>query len=79
MGSDGTVFVDRMKEMTVYVRQFSGYARKFDDWRKEAVALGKALKAEDLSYVKEYYFTNGYDAPFKLLNRHNEIWFIKKA
>lgn len=27
----------------------------------------------------EQYYTAGYDPPFKLFGRRNEIWFVKKA
>jgi len=63
----------------IIYRQFSGFTRKFIAWQKEAVALGDALTKDGITdFETKYYFTAGYDAPFKLFNRHNEVWFLKK-
>lgn len=38
---------------------------------------GNALKLLDgagLSYNAATFFSAGYDSPFRLLNRHNEVW-----
>ena len=55
-------------------RSFGGFA-SMKDWISEAATLTKVLP-DDAKYVKDFYYTGGYDAPFTLFNRHNEIWFI---
>ncbi len=60
----------------LFDRTFGGRAED-EHYIKEADNLVKALgDAQDLT--QEYYYTAGYDSPFKLFNRRNEVWFIKK-
>ncbi|XP_045165323.1 heme-binding protein 2-like [Mercenaria mercenaria] len=75
---DKTVYLETKSDLHVYVRQFGGFTDDFEAWRKHAEELGIALRNDGLAYEEAYYFTAGYDAPFKLFNRHNEIWFLKK-
>lgn len=77
--TDNTVFVNKMKAATVYVKSFGGFA-KYADYRDNALAMAKALEADGLAgtYITEFYFTAGYDAPYKLFKRHNEVWFMTK-
>ncbi|MEW5313819.1 MAG: hypothetical protein WDW38_005356 [Sanguina aurantia] len=37
-------------------------------------ALIKTLDAEKVEYDASVFYAAGYDAPFRILNRHNEIW-----
>lgn len=74
--SDSKVFLSRFPSLRVYVRSFPEFASK-QKWLKEASALAKELDGK-ANYVKEYYYTAGYDSPFQLTNRHNEVWFIAK-
>ena len=48
------------------------------DKLREAEALTKALPAS-AQYEKDFWTFAGYDSPFKLMNRHNEIWLIAKS
>ena len=47
-------------------------------WTDHANQLQEDLKTLKLSFEEGYYYVCGYDAPFKLFNRHNEVWFLKK-
>lgn len=60
-----------------HYRQFGGFTED-DTWIEQARNLANSLK-DKTDFEKDYYFTAGYDAPFKLFNRTNEVWFIKKA
>jgi len=71
---DSTVFIRTMPAMTAYVRSFGGFASQ-DDYIKNAAALAAALP-KTAKYNKDMYYTAGYDAPFTIFNRHNEVWFI---
>lgn len=75
--ADASVTLDHVKPTTIYVSQFGGYLTKFDQWREEAVKLGAALDKNGLKYSQDHFFLAGYDAPFRLFNRHNEVWFLK--
>ncbi|KAK3730760.1 hypothetical protein RRG08_015677 [Elysia crispata] len=73
--SDKTVFFSSFPSQKVFVRTFDGFATE-PDWVKNAEALGKALGRDSRSFVQSSFFTAEYDSPFKVLNRHNEVWYI---
>jgi hypothetical protein len=58
----------------VIIRSFGGWADEKTDI-KEASELAASLPP-NASYVKDFYYFGGYDAPFTIFHRHNEIWFI---
>ncbi|OWF45245.1 heme-binding protein 2-like [Mizuhopecten yessoensis] len=60
----------------VYVRDFPGFAN-YEKYREEGLSLMSAIGDTSL-YHTEFYYTAGYDSPFKLFNRHNEVWFVAK-
>lgn len=70
------VFVEERPEIAVFVHTFGGFG---DD--EKWVAHGKELTeaiGDQSKYFTDYYYTVGYDAPFKLVGRTNEVWFVKK-
>ena len=65
---------DRAAMDTVYVASYGGWSSEssvISNAQKLAEALKKAGKAFDDS---EFYYA-GYDSPFRILRRHNEVWF----
>ena len=46
-------------------------------WKKELEDLDQLIEAKGLKVDKSHHYTNGYDAPFKLWNRRNEVWRVK--
>jgi hypothetical protein len=62
---------------TAYVISFSGF---LNDERTlgHAKKLASLLERDRIDHVKEYYYFCGYDSPYRLFNRHNEVWFIGK-
>ena len=44
----------------------------------QAAALTKVLEERDEEFVPDVFWTAGYDPPFRLQHRHNEIWILKK-
>jgi len=66
-----------MPETLVYVRQFGGYYINYDAWVKEAMQLASDIGNEDLFHTN-FWYTAGYNAPFQLFNRHNEVWLFAK-
>ena len=74
------VFIHAFKEFPLYTlylcRQFGGFASD-EKWVAEAVALGESMQKEHV-FDDSYYITSGYNSPFKLFNRRNEVWFVKK-
>jgi len=60
-------------------RTFGGFAND-KVHMEEHTTLWNSLSEEDRNNVKKtaHYYLAGYDAPFKLLFRRNEIWMIVK-
>ena len=48
-----------------------------DKWQKELEELDTLIEKQGLKVDKSHYYVNGYDSPFKLFNRKNELWRIK--
>jgi len=71
--SDPTVHLRTLKEMTVAVSSFGGHAEQNVVIAK-AEELSKLLAGSGLKYDEENWFFAGYDDPFRITNRHNEIW-----
>jgi hypothetical protein len=73
------LFVRSAPSVDVYVSTFGGWADE-----KEVIAhastLAAALTAAGVSVPPASPFTTaGYDSPFRLLERHNEIWIAARA
>lgn len=64
-----------------YVRSYGGYS-----WdAKEKYNVRMLIKSLEMDKIKDYtdpnevYFTGGYDSPWKLFFRHNEVWLLQKS
>jgi len=68
------VTLTTLPKLRAYVRSFGGWGSE-KKYIEEASELAAALP-DSASYVKDFYYTAGYDAPFTIFNRHNEVWFI---
>jgi len=76
--SNPEVFLETWPPMTVLSRRFGGFSSE-EKWVDHAKSLAEATEKQyGDKYHKEFYFTAGYDSPFKLFNRRNEVWFIMK-
>ncbi|XP_040016358.1 heme-binding protein 2 [Gasterosteus aculeatus] len=75
--SDPEVFVEHRKEFTAYVRTYGGFSTD-NMKREELLKLMESLQRDGLQYVDQPFYTAGYDSPFKLTNRRNEVWLLKK-
>lgn len=71
---DSRIFIERTKAMTVYVKSSSGY--KIDDLSVASMAksLAATLDEHGKAYDANTFVMAGYDPPFRLKHRHNEIW-----
>jgi len=74
--SDNTVYIEDNPEMVVAVIRFSGYATIDDFIFQRDLLIGK-LGDEAKNYDCVHMMTAGYDPPFKVLNRRNEVWLRK--
>jgi len=77
--TDNEVFIQDRPSMTVFTRQFGGFARKDSHWETEAKELQAAIKkaGEDNRVDFSTYYRAGYDAPMTWTDRRNEIWYVK--
>ena len=55
--------------------EFSGYA-SFADYEQAASDLLSMATADGYSVVTESYYTAGYDSPYVIMNRRNEVWYV---
>ncbi|XP_064616725.1 heme-binding protein 1-like [Liolophura sinensis] len=74
MPTDPLVYIVRMPAFRVYVRSFGGYASD-TDYNNQIQALKSSL-GSDIQYDHNVAYKVGYDSPFTLFNRHNEVWLI---
>ena len=63
--------------MKVAVNSFSGYAHD-SDYIAAAVDLYDMAVTQGDDVVASHYFNAGYDSPFAITNRLNEVWFFVK-
>ena len=63
--------------MEVYVLGFGGFAND-NDYKIKATQLMTQLQAANIPFDSNVWFTAGYDSPFTLVNRHNEVWVLAK-
>lgn len=73
--TDQDVFIEEWPEMHVYVKSFGGFAKE-QDWLSEAEKLTEAIADKD-KINPNYWFSAGYNSPFQLIGRTNEIWLMK--
>ena len=72
-----SVFIDDKSDMVILTRRVGGYFVSDTAWEEEAVSLKKLLKEKEPDFSG--YYRNGYDAPMRLFNRRNEVWYVKKG
>lgn len=59
------------------VRTFGGFANSQNS-REELLKLIESVKNDGIAFKEAPYYRAGYDSPFKLVNRRNEVWLIKQ-
>lgn len=72
--SDKLYFTE-MPDMDVYVRSYGGWMLSVTS-RLQAHQLTKELDRVGAKYNCTHHYGVGYDSPLKLLNRHNEVWYV---
>ncbi|XP_053805842.1 heme-binding protein 2 [Vidua chalybeata] len=75
--TDSDVFIEERKAAALFVRSFGGFASP-EKYAEEADALARTLRNRGQPFHEDFFYTAGYDSPFKLFNRHNEVWYFKK-
>ena len=64
-----------LPSITAYVTSFGGYEgdKELEEYTTKLV---NSLNRDNVEYVKDFYFTAGYDSPFRIVGRHNEVWLL---
>uniref|UniRef100_A0A5F9DEW0 Heme-binding protein 2 n=1 Tax=Oryctolagus cuniculus TaxID=9986 RepID=A0A5F9DEW0_RABIT len=75
--SESGVFIEDRAGMTVFVRSFDGFSSAQKN-QEQLLTLASILREEGKVFDEKVYYTAGYNSPFKLLNRNNEVWLIQK-
>lgn len=77
------VFIQKLAPLYLGVTEFDGFATQKEDLAR-AVALENDIAASKdvaVDSSTDAFFYAGYDPPFRLTNRHNEMWvpIVNKA
>lgn len=72
--SSDNVFIQTLPETTKAVYMFPGYVTSWSDLVGPITALTNYCDDNNLSYIPNVETIVGYDSPFVLQHRHNEIW-----
>ena len=75
--TDPTLAIINLPALKVYVKSFGGFITD-ELLKKKLKKLKEDLGKDGLGYVSEYYFAAAYDSPFRIINRHNEVWLKAK-
>lgn len=71
--SENDVFLDSYGEDQVAVLSFGGFA-KFEDAKTQLLDLYNTLTSYQIAYDQDTWAFAGYDAPYRVSGRHNEVW-----
>jgi len=69
---DRKVDIKELDEMTFYVREYGGFSLSHEDIAKEYNRLKFDLRGK--LYDENIFYSVGYNSPFTMQNRRNEIW-----
>jgi len=72
--ANGAVYLYTAPAHHVFVRRFGGFALTHNHWEREMKALEADLVFDKHSYQQGQYYTAGYNSPWKLHHRRNEVW-----
>ena len=76
--TDPEVFIDEDPDgFVAFVRAFGGWTNE-EKLIAQAETLGEDLESDGLDDVgdREHFVFAGYDSPFRIFRRHNEVWFL---
>lgn len=73
--SDEAVYIEDRPALEVFVSSFGGWATG-SSYLSQAADLTEMLEDAGHDIITDHFYTAGYDSPFRLLNRHNEVWIV---
>lgn len=75
--TNSLVFLSQRPTLTIFTRQFGGFASDEEDWMSQARGLKRVLTAEGIETREDLQYWNAYDPPHKFWFRRNEVWLVK--
>ena len=69
------VFIEHSPAMRVAVISYGGFPSQTTAVA-HADTLAKALTADGVAFDAKTWFAASYDPPFRIVDRHNEVWFV---
>lgn len=78
--SEDNVHLTVFQPFCAYVKVYGGFSnmKKVEQHYNELVEALKRDGLGDDDFRTDAIYSAGYDSPWKILNRHNEIWLISK-
>ncbi|CAL8468672.1 g8212 [Coccomyxa elongata] len=76
--SSKNVFIQSTPSATFFVSSYGGFGVDDITVSAKAADLAKKLQERGEKFQEGVFWTAGYDPPFRLQHRHNEIWILKK-
>ncbi|XP_041951074.1 heme-binding protein 2-like [Alosa sapidissima] len=76
--SSPDVVIENRPEITVFVRTYGGFTND-QTVRAEHLKLVESLRRDGVQFCEEPFYRVGYDPPFKLTNRRNEVWLLQSG
>ncbi|KAK4306962.1 hypothetical protein Pmani_021239 [Petrolisthes manimaculis] len=72
------VYIEERPELHVFSRRFHGFTND-QDWITNAAQLAEDLLTDGMDEGVNFstYYTAGYDSPYTIFNRTNEVWLMK--
>ncbi|XP_053315829.1 heme-binding protein 2-like [Spea bombifrons] len=71
---DPEVYLESFPAKSVYVKSFGGYAFDYE-YARQSKKLAEELTSLGIPFDNSFYVRAGYNDPFTLFNRHNEVWY----
>ncbi|EHB00640.1 Heme-binding protein 2, partial [Heterocephalus glaber] len=75
--SESDVFIEDRAKMTVFARCFEGFCSAQKN-QEQLLTLASILREEGKVFDEKVFYTAGYNSPFRLLDKNNEVWLIQK-
>lgn len=73
--SNPEVFIETRAQFIAYVRTYGGFTND-QSVRDERQKLCESLRRDGVTFREDSFYRVGYDPPFKITNRRNEIWIL---
>lgn len=77
--SSPEVYLQRAKFTCAWVLGYTGF-RDEEKMVRQGRTLAEVLQKQGISdFETDYFYSVGYDAPTRLINRHNEVWLVASS